>query len=71
MKVFEKKQAVIVLDEDRFKDPKDTSLPDAVRSLATNAALRKKLSSQLARFAHPQAAHDMADVIVSEVRVRK
>lgn len=71
VKVFEKKQAVIVLDEDRFKDPKDTSLPDAVRSLATNAALRKKLSSQLARFAHPQAAHDMADVIVSEVRVRK
>lgn len=71
VKLFEKKQAVIVLDEDLFKNPDDMSLPDTIKRLVSDVNLRKNLGSHLATFAHPQAARDMAELILSAVRKRR
>ena len=71
VKLFEKRQAVIVLDEDNFDDPRDKKLPDTIKQLAKDTALRTKLASNLATFAHPHAARDMADLILSAIGRQK
>ena len=71
VKVYEEKQAVLVLDEDKFEQPGDTSLFEAVSSLVNDATLQKKLASNLHKLATPHAAKDMASIILHAARKKR
>ncbi len=68
VKDFVRNQAVIVLDEDKFEDPADKSLPDTVIKLLANSTLQEKMSKHIHRLARPHAARDMATMIVHAAR---
>jgi UDP-N-acetylglucosamine--N-acetylmuramyl-(pentapeptide) pyrophosphoryl-undecaprenol N-acetylglucosamine transferase len=60
---FVAKKAVLLLDEDKFDEPKDTSLVDTVRHVVNDTKLRRTLGNNLHDMARPHAARDMARVI--------
>jgi UDP-N-acetylglucosamine--N-acetylmuramyl-(pentapeptide) pyrophosphoryl-undecaprenol N-acetylglucosamine transferase len=70
VKIYEEKEAVLVLDEDKFEKLGDTSLVQAVQSLVGDESLQKKLSSNLHKMATPNAAKDMASIILHAARKR-
>lgn len=70
-KIFADKQAVILLDEDNFEDPNDTTLVQHIRKLINNDTARQRLGSNLHRLARPHAASDMADIISRAARKRR
>lgn len=57
------KKAVLLLDEDKFDEPNDTSLVDTVRKVVSDTKLRRSLGNNLHDMARPHAARDMARVI--------
>lgn len=63
-KVFADAQAVLLLDEDKFEDPQDTTLVAAIRKVLQDGTLRKKLATNLHKQARPHAASDMAAMII-------
>lgn len=63
-KVYADKQAVLVIDEDKFDNVKDTTLLDAVKKVIEDEALRATLGKNIHTFAHPNAAKDMAAMIL-------
>lgn len=63
-KVYADKNAVLIVDEDTFDDTKDTSLQDAITRVIRDGALRGELSKNIHTFAHPNAAKDMAAMIL-------
>lgn len=63
-KVFADAQAVLLLDEDKFEDPQDTTLVGAIRKVLQDGTLRKKLATNLHNQARPHAASDMAAMII-------
>jgi len=71
VKDFVRNQAVLVLDEDTFEDPADTSLVDTITKLLKNPELQAKLSKNLHRLARPHAAQDMATMIVHAAGKRR
>lgn len=70
VKLFVQEEAVISLDEDKFDNPNDRSLVDAVKLLLENDEGRKKLGANLHKMARPHAARDMADIIAKAARKR-
>ncbi len=66
--LFVDAEAVLPLDEDRFTDPDDRSLVDAVLCILDDASLQEKLSTNLHKQARPHAARDMANIIVRTSR---
>lgn len=70
-KVFVDADAVLMLDEDKFENPDDSSLVAAVRKVLTDNALRTKLSRNLHAQARPHAARDMAAMIIRAARKRR
>ncbi len=70
-KVFVDADAVLMLDEDKFENPDDTSLVAAVRKVLTDATLRAKLSRNLHAQARPHAARDMAAMVLRAGRKRR
>lgn len=60
---FVAKKAVLLLDEDKFDEPRDTSLVDTVRHVVNDTKLRRTLGNNLHDMARPHAARDMARVI--------
>ena len=67
-KLYVDMQAVYPLDEDAFSEPGDTSLVTAVQRLLGDANLREKLAHNLHRLARPEAARDLAKIILSVTR---
>lgn len=63
-KVFADAQAVLLLDEGRFDNPEDKTLPLAVRKVLVDDALRTRLAVNLHKQARPHAAKDMAAMIM-------
>lgn len=63
-KVFVDADAVVLLDEGRFTNPDDKSLPAAVRKVLNDGELRQKLARNLHKQARPHAARDMAAMIL-------
>lgn len=63
-KVFADAKAVLLLDEGRFDDPDDKTLPLAVKKILTDDALRARLAANLHKQARPHAARDMAAMII-------
>lgn len=69
-KVYEDAQAAMVIDEVAFeKQPKLYS--QAIISLLANPAQRKQFSRNIKAFARPQAARDVADIILAIYKKRK
>ena len=69
-KVYEDAQAAMVIDEVAFeKQPKLYS--QAITSLLANPAQRKQFSRNIKAFARPQAARDVADIILAIYKKRK
>lgn len=66
--LFVDAEAVLPLDEDRFTEPDDRSLVDAVQRILDDTTLQEKLSSNLHKQARPHAARDMANIIVRASR---
>jgi UDP-N-acetylglucosamine--N-acetylmuramyl-(pentapeptide) pyrophosphoryl-undecaprenol N-acetylglucosamine transferase len=71
VKDFVQNQAVLVLDEDKFEEPTDTSLLDTVVKLLNSPVLQEKLSKNFHRLARPHAAEDMAAMIVHAARKQR
>lgn len=69
-KVYSDKEAVVVVDDEKFAYADDTSLVDAVERVLGNAKLRKKLASQIHTFAKPHAARDMARMVLRAAKKR-
>jgi UDP-N-acetylglucosamine--N-acetylmuramyl-(pentapeptide) pyrophosphoryl-undecaprenol N-acetylglucosamine transferase len=67
-KVYSDKEAVIILDDEQFRNKGDISLVHEVRRLLQDAALRKKLSANIHAFARPHAASDMAALVLKAAR---
>lgn len=67
-KVYADKNAAVVVDEDKFTDPDDTSLVDAVELVLSDATLRSSLSHNIRTLARPHAARDMAEMIISAAK---
>jgi UDP-N-acetylglucosamine--N-acetylmuramyl-(pentapeptide) pyrophosphoryl-undecaprenol N-acetylglucosamine transferase len=65
------KHAVLLLDEDDFKNSKDRSLVTTIKHLLEDETLRKKLGANLHAEAMPNAAKDMAAIIEKFARKRK
>lgn len=63
-KVYADKNAVVLIDEDTFDDPEDASLVEAIDLLLSDASLRESLSKNIHTFARPQAAKEMAEMII-------
>lgn len=63
-KLFADAQAAILLDEDAFVHPDDTSLVMAVNKVLADAQLRQKLATNLHKMARPNAARDVAAMII-------
>ncbi len=57
--------AVLSLDEDKFTEQDDTSLVDAVVKVLKDGPLRKTLGQNLHKHAKPNAARDMASIILN------
>lgn len=70
-KYYADEEAVIVLDEDKFKDPNDTQLVSTVTTIVHDASLRARLSKNLHALARPHAARDMAALIITATRKRR
>ncbi len=62
--VYANSHSVLLLDEDRFENPDDTTLVDAVKKLLTDEELRHTLATNLHKQARPHAARDMAAMII-------
>lgn len=62
--------AALSLDEDKFVEPNDRSLVDAVKSILSNQAYRQELAEKLHKMARPNAAKDMAAIIARAARKR-
>jgi UDP-N-acetylglucosamine--N-acetylmuramyl-(pentapeptide) pyrophosphoryl-undecaprenol N-acetylglucosamine transferase len=63
-KVYADKNAVVIVDDERFNDPEDTSLYDAVASVILDEKQCDILSKNIHAFAKPKAAHKMAQIIL-------
>ena len=63
-KVYSDKDAVLVVDDERFKDTDDVSLYTAVERVLTDSSLRRTLTKNIHTFAKPDAAKDMAKIII-------
>lgn len=63
--------AVYPLDENAFDHPGDSSLVDAVTTVLEDVPLREELAHNLHRLARPQAAHDLAAIIMGAARKRR
>lgn len=70
-KVYADEHAVLMLDEDTFDDPNDKTLLKAVTGLLADEALRTRLSKNIHRLARPNAARDMAAMIIRATRKRR
>ncbi len=62
-KVYADEHAVVILDEDLFENPQDTTFVQSVNRLISDPSLRKKLGANLHALARPHAASDMAHII--------
>lgn len=65
--VYAEKDAVVVLDEKLLESDSDL-LVSTLTELLINPAKRQKMSRALHSFAKPQAAHDMADMIIGAAK---
>lgn len=70
-KLFADHHAVVILDEDKFTDPDDTTLVAAIRQLINHPDIREKLAKNLHSLARPYAASDMAGIITRVARKRR
>jgi UDP-N-acetylglucosamine--N-acetylmuramyl-(pentapeptide) pyrophosphoryl-undecaprenol N-acetylglucosamine transferase len=70
-KVFADADAVLMLDEDKFTDPDDTTLVRAIQKLLTDTKLRTKLAANLHKQARPHAAEDVAGLIARAAGKRR
>jgi len=66
-RVYSDAHAVQIVDEDRLKTEPDV-LVYAIKKLLKDTSERTRLSDNIAAFARPEAARDMADMIISAVR---
>ena len=69
-KLYVDLQAVYLLDEDEFKKSGDISLVTAVGCVLSDSVLRGKLESNLHQLACPDAAQDLAAIIIGAARKR-
>ncbi len=67
-KVYSDKNAVIVVNDEAFKNTNDKTLFEATRRAVTDTALQKTLSRNIHTFAKPDAAHDMARIILKAAK---
>lgn len=67
-KVYADKNAVIVLDEDKFDDAEDTSLVEAVELVLGDATLRRTLGKTIHSFSRLDAAKDMVEIIIGAAK---
>lgn len=70
-KLYADEHAVMILDEDVFKDPQDETFVKSIRQLVTQPSLRQKLGANLHKLARPHAASDMASIIIRVARKRQ
>lgn len=65
--VYAKKNAVVVLDEKKLEDDPDL-LVSSIAELLINPTKRREMAKQLYAFAKPEAASDMADMVIGAVK---
>jgi UDP-N-acetylglucosamine--N-acetylmuramyl-(pentapeptide) pyrophosphoryl-undecaprenol N-acetylglucosamine transferase len=65
--VYADAHAVITIDEDKLKSKPDT-LVETVKNTLEGAHLMERLSKNIATFAKPKAASDVADMIIDAAR---
>jgi len=70
-KLYAEAQSVLLLDEDVFADPDDTSFVKTIKGVITNNVLRQKLATNLHKMARPHAADDMASIIIRATKKRR
>lgn len=63
-KVYADKNAVVLIDEDTFDNPEDTSLIESIDLVLGDVSLQESLSKNIHTFARPQAAKEMAEMII-------
>lgn len=64
-RVYSDKGAVIVVDDEQFENPDDMSLVTAITSVVTDHVLQQTLSKNIHTLAKPDAARDVADMILN------
>ncbi|MGB4420705.1 MAG: UDP-N-acetylglucosamine--N-acetylmuramyl-(pentapeptide) pyrophosphoryl-undecaprenol N-acetylglucosamine transferase [Candidatus Saccharimonadales bacterium] len=68
--VYADNKAAIIIDEDNLvKDP--DILVEAINNLLTNRDLMKSMSKKFAQFAKPNAASEMAEIIIRQLKKPK
>lgn len=68
--VYSKKNAVFIVDENKMvEDPQ--LLVTAVRNILIDSDCALKMAKNLATFARPNAARDVAEMIISSVKLKK
>lgn len=70
-KVYADEHAVLMLDEDKFSDAEDQTFIKTVLGLLRDEAMRNRLSKNIHRLARPNAARDMAAMIIRASRKRR
>ena len=68
--IYVDSKAVMLLDEDKFTEPDDRSLVDAVEKILGDKSLQKQLSQNLHAHAKPLAAREMASIILNAKKRR-
>ena len=67
-KVYTDKNAVIVVNDEQFTTHDDRTLFEATRRLVTDSTLQCTLSKNIHAFAKPNAARDMAQIILKAAK---
>lgn len=67
-KVYEDKKAVLVIDDNKFAEPSDASLVTAVKTVLGDSKLQESLSAAIRTFAKPNAAKDVAKLIIQAIK---
>lgn len=67
---YENTDAVLVLDEDKFDDPDDNSLVVAIKKILNDKKYGDRLSRNLHKHAKPNAASEMAQIIIESANGR-
>lgn len=70
-KVYSDAHAVVVVNDEQFADSEDTSLLDATHRVLNDTSLQVTLAQNIYAFAKPQAAHDMAKIILKAAKKRR
>ena len=67
-KVYSDKKAVIVVDDEQFGSSDQTELVEAIRRVLTDSSLRSNLAKNIHTFARPDAAKDVARMILKAAK---